>query len=182
MSNASASVRGLARLGRWQLAALAISAILVVAGKQAYRAASPDELAWILAPTARLVSLVTGSHFVAEAGVGWIDRDATFVIAPACAGVHFLITAFVVLVLGWLAAMRTARTTTSRLAGALGLAYAATLVVNTLRIAIALALHRGALDLGDLDRGEVHRLEGVIVYLASLCALHALASRRRSHA
>jgi exosortase K len=160
---------------RWQLLAVVIAAAVVVGGKQLYRDASADALGWILAPTARLVSLATGTHFVYEAGAGWIDRAATFVIAPACAGVNFALAAFLALTLGWLAGMCTLRATAARLAGAAALAYAATLAVNTLRIVVALALHRGAIDLGTLDRAVVHRAEGIIVYLCGLCALYALA-------
>jgi exosortase K len=165
----------LVRAYRWQLVALVVALAVVVIGKHAYRSASAGELGWILAPTARLVSAVSGGHFSYEAGIGWVDRDATFIIAPACAGVNFAMAAFLALTLGWLGGMRTLRGTAGRLAGAAALAYAATLVVNTLRIVIALALHRGAIDVGELDRAEVHRVEGIVVYLGGLCALYALA-------
>lgn len=162
---------------RWQLLGVAVALAVVVAGKQYYRAASAGELGWILAPTARLVSSVSGTRFVYEAGIGWVDRGATFIIAPACAGVNFAIAGFLALVLGWLRGMRDARSLIARLVGAAALAYAATLVVNTLRIVIAIALHRGTIDVGTLDHAEVHRFEGIVVYLAGLCALYALAGR-----
>lgn len=159
----------------WPLAALAVAAAVVAVGKPYYRAAAADDLGWILAPTARLVSAVSGGHFVYEAGVGWVDRAATFIIAPACAGLNFAMAAFLALTLGWLGGMRTLRGTAARLVGAAALAYAATLIVNTARIAVAIALHKGTIDLGDLDRAEVHRVEGIVVYLGGLCALYALA-------
>ena len=162
---------------RWQLLGIAVALGVVLAGKQYYRGASAGELGWILAPTARLVSAVSGTRFVYEAGIGWVDREATFIIAPACAGVNFAIAGFLALVLGWLGGMRDARTLAVRLVAAAGLAYAATLVVNTLRIVIAIALHRGTIDVGGLDHAEVHRFEGIVVYLAGLCALYALAGR-----
>jgi len=173
------------RARRWQLVALVVACAAIVAAKQYYRAASAAELGWILAPTARLVSAVSGTHFVYEAGIGWVDREATFIIAPACAGVNFAIAGFLALTLGWLGGMTGARAVLARLAGAAVLAYAATLIVNTLRIVIAIALHRGTIDLGGLDRAEVHRFEGIVVYLAGLCALYALAgalSPRSRHA
>jgi exosortase K len=177
-------VTALLRTHRWRAAALAAALAVVVAGKLHYSAASPGELRWILAPTARLVSAVTGGNFAYEAGVGWVDREATFIIAPACAGLNFAMAAFLALTLGGLAGMRTGRAAGVRLAGAAALAYSATLIVNALRIALAIALHRGAIDLGGLDRAEVHRVEGILVYLCGLCALYALAGalERRSHA
>ncbi len=170
---------------RPQLAGVALAIALVCAGKHYYRDASAGDLSWILAPTARAVSAVTGGHFVYEAGAGWIDRDQTFIIAPACAGLNFALAAFLALAIGWAGAMRSARTVATRLAAAAAVAYAATLIVNTVRIWIAIALHEGSISVGGLDHGEVHRIEGIAVYLGGLCALYALAralDRRPSHA
>jgi exosortase K len=150
---------------RWRIAAVAAALVVVVVGKQLYRDASPAELRWILAPTAQLVSWVTGHDFLYESGQGWMNTEIMFVIAPACAGVNFALAAFLALVLGSLAGMTDARTTLTRLGRALVLAYAATLVVNTVRIAIAVDMHRA----------DLHRLEGIIVYLVGLCGLYALA-------
>ena len=178
------------RAGRWQLAGLLAAAAVVLAGKQYYRHASADDLSWILAPTAHLVSLVRGADFVREAGAGWIDRELAFIIAPSCAGLHFALAAFLTLVLGWTAGMRTARSTAVRLALAAAVAYGASLVVNTARIVIAIAMHRGEIDLARLDPITLHRVEGILIYLGGLCALYAvaraveggLAARRRGDA
>ena len=150
---------------RWRIAAVAVALAVVVVGKQLYRDATPADLRWILAPTAQLVSWISGYDFLYESGQGWINFDAMFVIAPACAGVNFALAAFLALVLGSLTGMTDARTTATRLARAALLAYAATLVVNTTRIAIAVHMHRA----------DLHRLEGIIVYLGGLIGLYALA-------
>jgi exosortase K len=154
----------------WQAAGLAVAVAVVVLGKQAYRDASPGELRWILAPTARLVSVASGTHFVYDASAGWIDRDVTFVIAPVCAGVNFALAAFLALALGALPGMRTAAATCKRLAIAAVAAYTATLIVNTVRIAIAIAMHRH-----DWSGGDIHQVEGIVVYLGGLCGLYAAA-------
>jgi hypothetical protein len=52
-----------------------------------------------------------------------------------------------------------------RLALAAMLAYVGTLVVNTIRISIAVELHRA----------DIHRAQGIVVYLVGLCGLYALA-------
>src|SRR5262249_13818095 len=109
------------------------------------------------------------------AGAGWIDRDQAFVIAPACAGLNFALAAFLALAIGWAGAMASARATAGRLAAAAALAYAATLVVNTVRSAIAIALHDGPISTRGRGSGEAHRAEGIAVYLGGLCALYALA-------
>lgn len=159
------------KLARPQLAGLAIAIALVVAGKHYYRNAGADELGWLLAPTATMVSALTGTHFVREAGVGYLDQRVAFEIAPVCAGLHFLLAGFLALAVGWLAGMRTWRGMARRLAAAVVVAYAATLVVNTIRIAIAIRMHQSP----TMGGGELHRLEGVVVYLGGLCALYAAA-------
>ena len=157
---------------RSQAAGLAIAIALVFAGKHFYRDASAEDLRWLLAPTAKMTSIVTDTHFVHEQGVGWIDRDVSFVIAPVCAGLNFALAAFLALSLGWSSGMRTWRGMVKRLGGALAMAYAATLVVNTIRIAIAIRMHQH-----ELGGGVLHRIEGIVVYLGGLCALYAMARR-----
>jgi exosortase K len=154
-----------------KVAGIAIAIAIVVAGKHYFREASAEQLRWLLAPTARCVSVLTGSHFVHETGMGWVDRDISFVIAPVCAGLHFMLAAILALAVGWSAGMRTWGVMVKRVVVAVGVAYAATIVVNTLRIAIAIELHAH-----ELGGGELHRMEGVIVYLGGLCALYAAAT------
>lgn len=168
---------------RWRIAAAVVALVVVLLGKQFYRDATAADLRWILAPTAQLVSWVSGGHFVYESGAGWIDPHIKFIIAPPCAGLNFALAAFLALALGALPSMTTARATALRLAGAAAVAYVATLVVNTTRIAIAIAMHRGTIDIGGYDRAELHRIEGIVVYLGGLCVLYGIARSvaNRSH-
>lgn len=172
------------RQHRWRIAGALAALAVVVLGKQFYRDATAAELGWLLAPTAQLVSWVTGGNFIYEAGPGWVDPKIGFIIAPPCAGLNFALAAFLALALGGIPGMRTLRATASRLAAAAALAYVATLVVNTIRIAIAVAMHRGTIDIGSYDRAELHRIEGIVVYLGGLVALYAIARalERRPHA
>jgi exosortase K len=162
------------RVHAWRVAAVAVALAVIVVGKQYYRDASAGDLRWILAPTSQLVSWLSGHDFVYESGQGWINTDVMFVIAPACAGVNFALAAFLALTLGSLAGMASGRATARRLGVAAALAYAATLVVNTTRIVIAIAMHRGTIEISG-DRAELHRIEGIVVYLGGLCALYAFA-------
>jgi exosortase K len=158
---------------RVQVGAVVATAAVVVAGKQFYRDASADELQWLLAPVAKLVGWMTGARFVYDAELGWVSRDARFVIAPVCAGLNFALAAFLALSLGWLRAMRRARDVAARLLGAAAIAYVATIAVDAVRIALALETRAD---------GTAHEALGVVVYLGALCALYALAVRgRRQH-
>jgi len=161
------------RLNRWQLAGIAAALAIVVAGKQYYRSASADELQWLLAPVAKIVGLVTGTHFAFESGAGWVSRDAMFVIAPVCAGLNFALAAFLALVLAWLPALRGPKALLARLAGALAIAVVATIVVDATRISLSMWTHAA---------GDAHQALGIAVYLTALCALYGVARRSQAHA
>src|SRR5712691_8663665 len=77
-----------------QLVVVVLCAAVV---KLYYSTASVNQLRWILAPTTLLVELVSGSRFEFESHAGYINSDHSFVIAASCAGVNFLITAFLML-------------------------------------------------------------------------------------
>lgn len=149
-----------------QVVGLALTLALVVLGKQYFRSATADDLRWLLAPTAKCTSVLTGTHFSYLAGAGYADRAVNFLIAPVCAGLHFLLAAMMVLVLAWLGGMTSWRAMAQRVGLAIALAYIATIVFNTLRIALSLELHAA---------GTLHEALGIIVYFAGLCALYAAA-------
>jgi hypothetical protein len=68
------------------------------------------------------------------------------------------------------------------LAGSLAAAYAATIAVNAVRIAIAMRLASHRLAVAHLTPAQCHRLEGIVVYFAGLTLLHeiALHAQRRA--
>lgn len=149
-----------------QVAALAVTLAVVVLGKQYFRSATAGELRWLLAPTAKCTSVLTGTHFAFVAGAGYADHDVHFLIAPVCAGLHFLLAAMIVLVLAWLGRIDRWRAMAARVGLAVVVAYAATIAFNTLRIALSLELHAA---------GALHEALGIVVYFAGLCALSAAA-------
>lgn len=164
-----------------------IAQLVVVLGgvlsmKFYYSAASVNQLRWILAPTTVLVEFVTGRHFTFESHAGYMSSDHTFLIAASCAGVNFLITAFLMLAIrqlwrSWL--QQTQPTRWPFLAIATVIAYATTVLANTVRISIALQMQQMQLKLGSLDSEQLHRLEGILVYFGFLLLLFVLSERRR---
>lgn len=146
-----------------------------------YSTATVNQLRWILAPTTVLVELVTGSRFGFESHAGYMKSDHTFLIAASCAGVNFLITSFLMLSLRKLwkdrasvapGRLRQTVIEWSFLPLAALLAYVATIFANTIRISTAL-LHRSSND-GWLDRDQLHRVEGIVIYFGVLVALFML--------
>jgi exosortase K len=144
---------------RGDLLAIVVTLAVAYAVKRHYSVDPVDRLDWILRPTAALV----GSDFERVPGEGYLSRDRHFLIAKACAGVNFLVVAFCAPVLGFVTGVRRKALL---VAGAAAAAYVATVLVNAVRIGIAVHLPAAA-----------HQVEGVIVYTVGLC-LFWVAARR----
>jgi exosortase/archaeosortase family protein len=114
-----------------------------------------------------------------------LSRELSILISPACAGLNFAVVAFVTLALGFGARFGSARAKLAWLFASGGLAYAATIVVNSSRIVLSvLSAHAAAASFG-LSFQSAHRLLGVLVYLVGLLTLCAgvsiwLGSRARA--
>jgi len=144
--------------------------------KAFFSGAGADALSWILAPTAALVGALSGERFEAEPGVGYLSRELALSIAPACAGLNFLVIAFCTLVFGFTRRIERPARRFGWLLAAAALAYMATLLANAVRIALAIVLREAALP-DWLSASQAHRLEGVVVYLGSLWLLSFGVSR-----
>lgn len=169
-------------------AQLIVVVLCAVAVKLYYSTASVNQLRWILAPTTRLVELVSGSRFEFESYAGYISSDRSFVIAASCAGVNFLITAFLMLSLRKLWRGRSQNQSEQfndlgwrfiPIAGAV--AYLATLVANTVRISTALQLRGLPREVEWLSGNQLHRFEGIFIYFGFLLLLF-LASEKMEYA
>ena len=151
-----------------QLVMVLLSAVSL---KYFYSTASVNQLRWILAPTTLLVELISGVRFQFESHAGYMSSDHTFLIAASCAGVNFLLTAFLMLSLRRWWKTRGRAMSWKFLPVALLIAYFATLAANTVRIATALRLRSVSSELTWLNPGELHRLEGILIYFGFLMLL-----------
>lgn len=145
-----------------------------------YSTASADELRWILAPTTALVELLSGKRFEFESHAGYLSSDRSFVIAVPCAGVNFLITAFLMIGLRRLWRERFHPVSWRFIPLAAALAYVATLVTNTVRICLALEMRARNVEVSWLTNNQLHRLEGIVVYFGFLLLLFMLLERVES--
>ena len=161
-------------------AQLVLVGLCALALKFYYSTATPDELRWILAPTTLFVELLSGERFEFESYAGYMSSDRRFVIAVPCAGVNFLITAFLMLALRrlWRERFRSVGWTMIPLAAAV--AYVATLVANTVRIWLALEMRARAVEVSGLTNNQLHRLEGIVVYFGFLLLLFLVVERFES--
>jgi exosortase K len=139
--------------------------------KRHYSQASAEELRWVLAPTTWLTSLLVHGEFAFRAGEGYLSREQSVLISPACAGVNFMIVALLSLVLGFSARLSSWRQRGQWLLASLGLAYSTTLLVNALRIWLSVLVAHLAARATGLSFQTVHRLLGVCIYVAGLLCL-----------
>lgn len=147
--------------------ALVIAALL----KWHYSQASADDLRWILLPTSVVTGLVMRADFAFYPGEGYLSREHSVLISPACAGVNFAIVAFLSLIVAFGPQLAAGRKRWLWLSASCVLAYAATVMANTLRISLSIAVaHLAASRLG-LTFQSVHRLLGIVVYVTGLMAL-----------
>ncbi|HKV33043.1 MAG TPA: exosortase K [Pyrinomonadaceae bacterium] len=145
--------------------------------KAFYSSAAADDLLWILTPTTVLVELLSGRSFEFESYAGYMSSDHRFVIAVPCAGVNFLITAFLMLALRRLWRERFQPVSWFFLPVTVVLAYVATLLANTTRIWFALEVQAGSAWLTWLTHNQLHRLEGIVIYFLFLMLLFVLTER-----
>jgi len=145
--------------------------------KAFYSSATADDLLWILTPTTVLVELLSGRSFEFESYAGYMSSDHRFVIAVPCAGVNFLIAAFLMLALRRLWRERFQPDSWFFLPVTVMLAYVATLLANTTRIWFALEMRAESAWLTWLTHNQLHRLEGIVIYFLFLMLLFVLTER-----
>lgn|GEM_PF-1027740 len=136
--------------------------------KQHYSTAAADRLTWILAPTARMTAWLTGASPCWESGVGYADYARGIIIAPACAGLNFMIMAFGLAVFCGLLQIGRLPALLAWLSLSLTVAYSLALLVNTLRIALSMWLYQADIYTAWITPERVHRLAGVVIYLSAL--------------
>lgn len=142
-----------------------------------YSTASVDQLGWILAPTTFLVELVSGTSFEFEAHAGYLSSDRSFLIAASCAGVNFMIAAFLMLSLGELFRRSSEKIHWGFIPLMALIAYISTLLANTTRICAAVWLR--PVEISWLSPDQLHRLEGIFIYFCFLMLLFVISEKMR---
>jgi len=139
-----------------------------------YSRVGSDDLEWILKPTAGLCQFITSVEFEPEPGSGYISRERRIIIAPSCAGVNFMIAAFVLASVTGPIYLKKTRLKMFWLAGSLVQAYLATIIVNAIRIIIAIYTIEANLGQAWLNPERIHRFQGIVVYFISLIVFYQL--------
>ncbi len=145
--------------------------------KRHYAGARADDLGWILSPTARLVGVMTGQSFTLQHGEGYFSRDRLFLIEKSCAGINFMVAAFGMLMLALLHRAKSGISAARVLSVSLLASYSAAVLVNAVRIAVAMWLAAHPVASAAFSAADVHRVEGITVYFGGLVLLYELVQR-----
>ncbi|HBD08895.1 MAG TPA: exosortase K [Syntrophobacteraceae bacterium] len=155
----------------------ALGLLLAMGLKTHYSHATSDELIWILAPTAALVEMMAGVPFQREIHTGFISMDYRVILAPACAGVNFLIIAFSTLWFPIIARPRGIQRRLEWFVFSAVLAYVLTILVNALRVVTSIFLYRMDIYGGWVTPERVHRMEGTIMYFLFVVLIYLAGER-----
>lgn len=163
-----------------------LAAAIAVLMKYFCRINDSDALIWMLAPTARWVSILSGIPFEYLPHMGYINHFHQFLIAPACSGNRFLLLTFLMLVFSFLKPDPASADSKSIRKGYLWFAfsiffsYISTIFVNGIRITasiyLPIVLEDWGLIRGWLTSDRLHTIIGTTVYFSFLCAIYPIAA------
>lgn len=142
-----------------------------------YSRASAESLCWMLNPVAAMVQLIDGLPYAWHAGIGWVRSDGYITIAPACAGVNFMIMLFGLSCIAFVHRLKHPVHRLAWLASAAAAAYLLAVGANSLRIIISIFLYEHHLSWGWLTAARMHRVVGVAVYFPVLGLYYLLLQR-----
>lgn len=162
--------------------ALAAGVLIAWGLKHHYAGAQAEDLRWMLGLTTALVGVVTRTTFEWLPGEGYFSRDQMFLIEKSCAGINFMVAAFGMVLVSLVHRVESGRSAARAVGVSLLASYAAAVVVNAVRIAVAIWLAAHPAALSSFDAAAVHRVEGVIVYFAGLVLLHEVVRRALARA
>jgi exosortase K len=160
-----------------KLCVMSVALLSIWGMKRHYADAGADELWWILTPTARLVGVMSDTVFTMEPGQGYLSRERLFLIEKSCAGINFMIAAFGMLTFALGRRIRCHMTGVCVLGVSLFASYSAAVLVNVVRITIAMWIADHPLAFSRLTAAQLHRTEGIVVYFGGLVLLYELAQR-----
>ena len=163
--------QALKKQGPLYLAGLALLAV----AKYYYSKAGSDDLLWLLSPTARLVTILSGIDFTYIPGTGYVNHAYQFIIAGSCSGFQFMTIASAMLFFSFLPRMETRTKGAVWLGAAVMLSYIYTVFINSWRILVSVRLPLYLRKRGFfyafgtwLTPERLHTVIGIFIYFSSL--------------
>lgn len=147
--------------------------------KYSYSKSGSNDLQWILAPTARWAGLLGGLSFENVPDIGYVSHECRFIIAPSCSGVQFMMVSIATLLFSFVHRMKGTKKGLCWTGLSIAAAYLATVLVNGLRIVLAIYvpafIRTHGLHIGGITPEQLHTVIGIAVYFTSLSILYHMA-------
>ena len=144
------------------------------------RITDSDAYIWILASTARWVSVLSGISFEYLPHEGYINRFYRFLIAPSCSGIRFMLLTFVMLIFSFLHQIKSVRKGYLWFCLSAILSYLLTIFVGGIRIVVSIYLPDVLENLGFMNGwltpDRLHTMIGASIYFTSLCIIYPVAA------
>jgi exosortase K len=162
-------------LNRRRLFYLGCMALLVYVIKRWYSHATLDDMQWMLMPLAKLLDVFLPGRFELQSNGEWVHYDWNIVLVKGCSGINFFLMSLIgYAIVFYGQAMLSPQPSSLKVCLQVVLtllaAWTTTLLVNTLRILLAMSFvrHHALADWIGLDSESLHRLAGLLVYCPAL--------------
>jgi exosortase K len=150
-------------------------ALLVYAIKRWYSHAALDDMQWMLMPLAKLLDVFLPGRFELQSNGEWFHREWEIVLVKGCSGINFFLMSLIGYAIVFSGQAMLSQQPSSlkvclQVVLTLLSAWTTTLLVNTLRILLAMSFvrHHALADWTGLDSESLHRLAGLLVYFPAL--------------
>lgn len=155
-----------------------LTIIIAFVMKNISRISDSDSLRWILTPTVRWVSILSGIRFEYIPHMGYINHFYKFLIAPACSGSRFMLIIFLMLIFSFLYQIKSTRAGYLWFGFSIVFSYVFTIFVNGIRITasiyLPIILENLELMNGWLNPDRLHTIIGTTTYFSFMCAIYPL--------
>ena len=146
--------------------------------KFCYSIACNDDLIWLLWPTDKIVSLITGSFSDYFPETGFHHFDLNILIEKSCSGFNFGLLCFCMLSFLLVTHAPKNRQKNLSFPANLILSYVLTVFVNASRIVVSItAQNHGMRFLPNLSKALLHQIVGVSTHLVFLVLIYLLAEK-----
>ncbi|WP_028580468.1 exosortase K [Desulfogranum japonicum] len=136
-----------------------------------FSSATPAQLCWLLGPIAKLIQLYTSVQFTFDPHLGYVNQQLQIIIAPVCCGLNFMLIVLCMVAFQGIITLNSSQLWKWLLVTPL-LAYTYTILVNSVRIILAIWLFKHHMEAGWLTPERVHRLSGILIYYLMLLFLY----------
>jgi exosortase K len=154
-----------------------IAAAFFILLKFAYVHANTSHLSFLLAPTNKMVTALTGFHSILKPDNGYYYKQLNIVIDKSCSGFNFWLLSF--LMLFFLIVKYFVKMLHKIYAFILSLiiAYAFTILVNSSRIFASIVIQNINLPVVQQHQAMIHQITGIITNLAFLMTIYIIAEK-----